>query len=178
MCVCVRQFEVVLPFKEEAVLSYLQPGVEYCVTATVRTPFGGCSLTSPPHCAFTSPTPPSACRSHDLLSLSPCYVFPQDSCVVVLVQLVYILAVTCGALGPLLAILLFYGSQPAVRLLKRQLHRTMVTTPPHKPCGARPPAVTLYQLMPPHLYISLFVCLSVCLPSPSPVNVVRVVEWR
>ncbi|XP_075886771.1 interferon alpha/beta receptor 2-like [Nelusetta ayraudi] len=95
------KFEVILPFKEEAVLSYLQPGVEYCVTTAVRTPFGGRSLTSQPHCAFTSPAPPSALR------------------------LVYVLAATCGALGPLLAILLLCGSQPGIRLLKRHLLRTM-----------------------------------------------------
>lgn len=65
-------------------------------------------------------------------------------------RLVYILAATCVGLGPLLAILLLYGSQPGVRLLKRQLRRTVVTTPSHTT-----KILLSRQSEPPHLSVCL-----------------------
>lgn len=149
-CVCLSQFKIILPFKEEVVLSYLQPGVEYCVTTAVQSQFGSHSLTGPPHCAFTSPAPPSASTSHYLLTVSTSPLWYFLTVVVVTVRLVYILAATCGALGPLLAIVLLYGSQPGVRLLKRQLRRTMVTTSSHIQ-----KFLTFHQSEPSHLSVSL-----------------------
>lgn len=83
LCVCVSQFKVILPFKEEVVLSYLQPGVEYCVTAAVLSQFGSRSLTGLPHCAFTSPAPPGMSTSHFLLTVSPSLVMFPYSCVAI-----------------------------------------------------------------------------------------------
>ncbi|XP_023273357.1 interferon alpha/beta receptor 2-like isoform X1 [Seriola lalandi dorsalis] len=53
------QFRLSLPYKEETVITYLQPGVEYCVTITVTTYFSSNSVSSRPYCAFTSPPPPT-----------------------------------------------------------------------------------------------------------------------
>ncbi|XP_022609674.1 interferon alpha/beta receptor 2-like isoform X3 [Seriola dumerili] len=53
------QFRLSLPYKEETVITYLQPGVEYCVTITVTTHFTSNSVSSRPYCAFTSPPPPT-----------------------------------------------------------------------------------------------------------------------
>ncbi|XP_040913722.1 interferon alpha/beta receptor 2-like isoform X3 [Toxotes jaculatrix] len=52
------QFRLNLPYSEETVITYLQPGVEYCVTVSVRTLFSSSSVSSKPYCAFTSPPPP------------------------------------------------------------------------------------------------------------------------
>ncbi|XP_074551400.1 cytokine receptor family member b2 [Halichoeres trimaculatus] len=50
------QFEMTVPFREQVVISYLQTGVEYCVSVRVNVLFST-SLYSQPHCAFTSPPP-------------------------------------------------------------------------------------------------------------------------
>ncbi|XP_034042553.1 interferon alpha/beta receptor 2-like [Thalassophryne amazonica] len=49
------QFRLKVHYKEESVVSYLQPGVEYCVVVTVKSVFTSNSVPSKPHCAFTSP---------------------------------------------------------------------------------------------------------------------------
>ncbi|XP_068185370.1 interferon alpha/beta receptor 2-like isoform X2 [Antennarius striatus] len=54
------QFRLSPHFQEEILISYLQPGVEYCVTVAVKTLFNSNALPSRPHCAFTSPPPPAA----------------------------------------------------------------------------------------------------------------------
>ncbi|XP_067458960.1 interferon alpha/beta receptor 2-like isoform X1 [Thunnus thynnus] len=51
------QFKLKLPYKEENMITYLQPGVEYCVTVSVSSPFNSNSVPSKPFCAFTSPPP-------------------------------------------------------------------------------------------------------------------------
>ncbi|KAM9850457.1 interferon alpha/beta receptor 2-like [Aulostomus maculatus] len=51
------QFELKLPYKEESVITYLQPGVEYCVTVSVTSYINPNFLPSRPSCAFTSPPP-------------------------------------------------------------------------------------------------------------------------
>ncbi|XP_036401490.1 cytokine receptor family member b2 [Megalops cyprinoides] len=42
---------------EEVLIKYLEPGVEYCVTAALSVTFNTRSVPSEPHCAYTSPTP-------------------------------------------------------------------------------------------------------------------------
>ncbi|XP_070831844.1 interferon alpha/beta receptor 2-like isoform X2 [Chaetodon trifascialis] len=54
------QFGLNLQYEEEIVITYLEPGVEYCVTVAVKTLFNSHSVTSKPHCAFTSPPPSSS----------------------------------------------------------------------------------------------------------------------
>ncbi|XP_076011291.1 interferon alpha/beta receptor 2-like [Genypterus blacodes] len=49
------QFTLKLPYTEERVVTYLQPGVEYCVTVRVTDFLNSNSVPSKPHCAFTSP---------------------------------------------------------------------------------------------------------------------------
>ncbi|XP_044220778.1 interferon alpha/beta receptor 2-like isoform X2 [Thunnus albacares] len=51
------QFKLKLPYKEENMITYLQPGVEYCVTVSVSSPFNSNSVPNKPFCAFTSPPP-------------------------------------------------------------------------------------------------------------------------
>lgn len=51
-----------MPNKEEIIIRYLQPGVEYCVTVAVKTLFNSNAVTSAPHCAFTSPPQPLSSR--------------------------------------------------------------------------------------------------------------------
>ncbi|XP_071341655.1 interferon alpha/beta receptor 2-like [Trachinotus anak] len=62
------QFTLNLPYTEETMITYLQPGVEYCVTVSVTTLFRSSSVSSPPHCAFTSP-PPSTGSLYVILGL-------------------------------------------------------------------------------------------------------------
>lgn len=57
------QFILTRPYKEEMEISYLQRGVEYCVTVTVKTLFNDNSVPSDAHCAFTSPPPSHSRRS-------------------------------------------------------------------------------------------------------------------
>lgn len=60
----VLQFSLRLPYKEEIVITYLQPGVEYCVTVSVNSGLNSNPVSSDPYCAFTSPPPPrSSCTS-------------------------------------------------------------------------------------------------------------------
>nr|XP_043907769.1 interferon alpha/beta receptor 2-like isoform X1 [Solea senegalensis] len=55
------QFSLNVPFNEENVIMYLQPGVEYCVIVTVTTLLNSNSVSSKPYCAFTSrPSPTSS----------------------------------------------------------------------------------------------------------------------
>lgn len=63
------QFSLSRPLQEELRLSYLEPGVEYCVVASVGTSFSPSGVPSRPHCAFTS-TPPSQRTSFVHLQLS------------------------------------------------------------------------------------------------------------
>ncbi|KAM7407928.1 hypothetical protein PAMA_003603 [Pampus argenteus] len=49
------QFKLSLPYKEENMITYLQPGVEYCVTVSAKILFNSNSVASQPSCAFTSP---------------------------------------------------------------------------------------------------------------------------
>ncbi|XP_040924635.1 interferon alpha/beta receptor 2-like isoform X2 [Betta splendens] len=53
------QFTLSLPYKDENVIQYLQPGVEYCVTVSAKGLFTTKSVSSEAYCAFTSPPPPS-----------------------------------------------------------------------------------------------------------------------
>lgn len=53
LCV-VLQFRLSLPYKDDVIIKYLQPGVEYCVTITMTTLFNSNSVASGPQCAFTS----------------------------------------------------------------------------------------------------------------------------
>ncbi|KAF0026095.1 hypothetical protein F2P81_020832 [Scophthalmus maximus] len=52
------QFRLNLPYSEEKVIMYLQPGTEYCVTVSVTAFFNNNSVSSKPYCAFTSHPPP------------------------------------------------------------------------------------------------------------------------
>ncbi|GLD51552.1 interferon alpha/beta receptor 2-like isoform X1, partial [Lates japonicus] len=52
------EFSLNLPYSEENVITYLQPGVEYCVTVSVTGLFNSNPVPSKPYCAFTSPPPP------------------------------------------------------------------------------------------------------------------------
>lgn len=63
VCVCVLQFRLTARYKEEIVISYLQPGVEYCVNVSVRTLFNANAVSSQPHCNFTSPPLPASSRT-------------------------------------------------------------------------------------------------------------------
>uniref|UniRef100_A0A671XT11 Interferon/interleukin receptor domain-containing protein n=1 Tax=Sparus aurata TaxID=8175 RepID=A0A671XT11_SPAAU len=101
------QFILTRPYEEEVEIPYLQRGVEYCVTVTVKTLFNDNSGPSDAHCAFTSPPP-----SHSL-------------------SVVYGLL---GAFCALLLLLLLIGSfvcsgQLSVRGLRRRLPTTLVTDP-------------------------------------------------
>ncbi|XP_059198294.1 cytokine receptor family member b2 [Centropristis striata] len=92
------QFTLSLPYKEENVITYLQTGVEYCVTVSVTVLFNSNTVSSQPYCAFTSP-PPS--RSSLLFSL---------------------LGALC-ALGFLVIGLVVYSGELSIKLL-RSLPRT------------------------------------------------------
>ncbi|XP_068429111.1 cytokine receptor family member b2 [Clinocottus analis] len=48
------QFSLSLPYKEENNITYLQTGVEYCVTVSVKSFYNSNSVPSKPVCAFTS----------------------------------------------------------------------------------------------------------------------------
>lgn len=48
------QFSLNLRYQDNLVITYLQPGVEYCVNVSVRTFFGANSVASEPRCAYTS----------------------------------------------------------------------------------------------------------------------------
>ncbi|XP_029981003.1 interferon alpha/beta receptor 2-like [Sphaeramia orbicularis] len=62
------QFRLTLPYKEESVITYLQRGVEYCVTVAVTSFSNSNFLPSKPYCAFTSP-PPSKSSVYIVFSL-------------------------------------------------------------------------------------------------------------
>ncbi|XP_037831871.1 interferon alpha/beta receptor 2 isoform X2 [Kryptolebias marmoratus] len=51
------EFRLTLPYKPESTVSYLQPGVEYCVTASFSSSFSQKSVSSERRCSFTSPPP-------------------------------------------------------------------------------------------------------------------------
>lgn len=53
----VFQFTLSLPYKDENIITYLQPGVEYCVTVSAKGLFNSNPVPSKPYCAFTSPPP-------------------------------------------------------------------------------------------------------------------------
>ncbi|XP_056910082.1 interferon alpha/beta receptor 2-like isoform X2 [Takifugu flavidus] len=48
------QFSLNLRYQDNMVVTYLQPGVEYCVTVSMKSFFKSTSVASEPHCAFTS----------------------------------------------------------------------------------------------------------------------------
>lgn len=57
------QFSLNLRYQDNMVITYLQPGVEYCVTVSVKTFFKSPSVASEPRCAFTSrPQHATTCR--------------------------------------------------------------------------------------------------------------------
>ncbi|XP_073329617.1 interferon alpha/beta receptor 2-like isoform X2 [Pagrus major] len=96
------QFSLTRQYQEEMVISYLQSGVEYCVTVTVKTLFNDKSVPSDPYCAFTSPPEPA----HSL-------------------SVVYGLLGAFCALGFVLIGSVVYGGQLSFRLLRRRLLTTM-----------------------------------------------------
>ncbi|XP_070693984.1 interferon alpha/beta receptor 2-like [Pempheris klunzingeri] len=96
------QFRLRLPYKEEIVIQYLEPGVEYCVNISVASFFNSKLVSSDPYCAFTSPPPPRS-SLHVVFSLLGAF----------------------GALGLLLIGLVLYKNQPCLRLLRQHLPRTL-----------------------------------------------------
>ncbi|XP_056266821.1 interferon alpha/beta receptor 2-like isoform X2 [Pseudoliparis swirei] len=62
------QFNLSQPYQEENTISYLQSGVEYCVSVSVTTLFNSNCVSSEPRCAFTSP-PRSRSSLHVVFSL-------------------------------------------------------------------------------------------------------------
>ncbi|XP_053185068.1 interferon alpha/beta receptor 2-like [Scomber japonicus] len=101
------QFKMKLQYKEENMISYLQPGVEYCVTVTVTVLFNSKSVPSKPFCAFTSPPPRSS------------------------LKVVYCLLGAFSVLGFLLIGVVVYGGQLSNELLRRRLPR--IVHRPSKP---------------------------------------------
>ncbi|XP_056144850.1 interferon alpha/beta receptor 2-like [Lampris incognitus] len=61
------QFSLNIYYKAETLISYLEPGVEYCVTVTVTTIFNPHAVPTRPYCAFTSP--PANCSMCVVLGL-------------------------------------------------------------------------------------------------------------
>ncbi|XP_042370969.1 interferon alpha/beta receptor 2-like [Plectropomus leopardus] len=84
-------------------ITYLQPGVEYCVNVSVTSFFSSSHVSSKPHCAFTSPP------------------MPRSS-----LYMVFILLAAFCALGFLLIGLVIYSGR---RLLRQRLTRPLVTDP-------------------------------------------------
>ncbi|XP_027146557.1 interferon alpha/beta receptor 2 isoform X2 [Larimichthys crocea] len=97
------QFKLNLHYQEEITISYLQPGVEYCVTVTVKARLNSNAVPSKSHCAFTSPPQPSSSSLHVVFGL---------------------LGAFC-ALGFLLIGLVVYGSQLSFKLRRRLFPRTL-----------------------------------------------------
>lgn len=56
------QFSLNLRYQDNLVITYLQPGVEYCVSVSVKTFFGTSSVAAEARCAFTSRPPPASGR--------------------------------------------------------------------------------------------------------------------
>ncbi|XP_014898746.1 interferon alpha/beta receptor 2-like isoform X1 [Poecilia latipinna] len=52
------EFRLEQPYQQETVISYLQPGVEYCVSVSFKSLINRNSVPSARRCAFTSPPPP------------------------------------------------------------------------------------------------------------------------
>ncbi|KAL7385335.1 hypothetical protein ABVT39_019568 [Epinephelus coioides] len=100
------QFRLSLPYKEEHMIAYLQPGVEYCVNISVTSLFNNSPVSSKPYCAFTSP-PPSRSSLYVVFSLLGAF------CV----------------LGFLLVGLVLHGGQLSFESLRQHLARTLVTNP-------------------------------------------------
>ncbi|KAM6955301.1 interferon alpha/beta receptor 2-like isoform 1-T1 [Lycodopsis pacificus] len=96
------QFSLSLPYEEENIISYLETGVEYCVTVSVTSLISPNRISSEPCCAFTSP-PRSRSSLHLVLSL---------------------LGAFC-ALGFLLVGLVVHGGQLSFKLLRTPLQRTL-----------------------------------------------------
>ncbi|KAM9346920.1 cytokine receptor family member b2 [Symphorus nematophorus] len=101
------QFKLMLEYEEEIEIPYLEPGVEYCVNVSVKTRVNLNSVSSKPHCGFTSPPAPG----HSL-------------------SVVYSLlgAVVC-LLSFLLVGLVVYAGQLNLTLLRQRRRRTLVTDP-------------------------------------------------
>ncbi|KAG7463676.1 hypothetical protein MATL_G00179110 [Megalops atlanticus] len=51
------EFTLRVSSSEEVLIEYLEPGVEYCVTAALSVTFNTRSVPSEPHCTYTSPAP-------------------------------------------------------------------------------------------------------------------------
>ncbi|XP_070770628.1 interferon alpha/beta receptor 2-like [Enoplosus armatus] len=96
------QFRLHLPYKEESVIPYLQPGVEYCVAVTVNAFFNANPVSSKTYCAFTSP--------------------PQHRSSL---TMVYGLLGAFCALGFLVTGLAVNGGKLSFKLLRRRLPRTL-----------------------------------------------------
>uniref|UniRef100_A0A3Q3L8T1 Interleukin 10 receptor, beta n=1 Tax=Mastacembelus armatus TaxID=205130 RepID=A0A3Q3L8T1_9TELE len=96
------QFKLKLPYNEENAITYLQTGVEYCVTVSVTGLFNSNPVSSKPYCAFTSPPPP---RSS--------------------LYLVFGLLGAFGVLGLLLVASFVYCSHLTPKLLRRHLPRIL-----------------------------------------------------
>ncbi|XP_013125705.1 interferon alpha/beta receptor 2 isoform X1 [Oreochromis niloticus] len=94
------EFTLHMPYSAETVISYLQTGVEYCVTASVRPHFSK-AIPSEPQCAFTSPPPRN-----------------------LLYMLVVLLGAFC-ALAFLLVALVIYGSRLTFSVLKTRLPKSL-----------------------------------------------------
>lgn len=62
------QFILKLPYKPESIISYLQPGVEYCVSVSVSSRFNKNSVSSVRRCSFTSPPPDESSRTFLVLT--------------------------------------------------------------------------------------------------------------
>ncbi|XP_040003875.1 cytokine receptor family member b2 isoform X2 [Xiphias gladius] len=96
------QFRLNLPYNEENVITYLQPGVEYCVTVSVTALLNSNPVSSKPYCAFTSRPPP---RSS-------------------LYMVFGLLGAFC-MMGILRIGLVVYGGQLSFKLLRQHLSRTL-----------------------------------------------------
>ncbi|XP_026233253.1 interferon alpha/beta receptor 2-like isoform X2 [Anabas testudineus] len=101
------QFTLNLPYNDKNEITYLQPGVEYCVTVSARGLFNSNYIPSKPYCAFTSP--PSSKSSNAL------YV-------------VFILLGVFCMLGFLFIGLVVYGSQLSSELITEHLPRSLLNT--------------------------------------------------
>ncbi|KAM8854615.1 interferon alpha/beta receptor 2-like isoform 2-T2 [Spinachia spinachia] len=96
------QFNLSLPYNEENKISYLQQGVEYCVSVSVTSLINYNCVASTPRCAFTSPPRPTS-SLHMLLSLLG----------------------ACCALAFLLFGLVVCGGQLLFKIWRKALERTL-----------------------------------------------------
>nr|XP_046261168.1 interferon alpha/beta receptor 2-like isoform X3 [Scatophagus argus] len=110
------QFTLSQPYKEEVTITYLQPGVEYCVSVSLKTLFNFKSVTGEAHCAFTSPPQPTDSRTSHLLH-------SDTANQTLTVYVVYSLLAVFSVLGCLLGGLVVYSTRPSFRLVRPWLSR-------------------------------------------------------